>query len=65
MRPFIILYLEVSEEKTLFNKDSYISYLHKWNENGELGTLNENTLTSDFSVFARMYQGFQKMIVQI
>jgi len=55
-----IIFGSFRREKTLFNKDSYISYLHKWNENGELGTLNENTLTSDFSVFARMYSGFSE-----
>lgn len=55
-----IIFGNFRREKTLFNKDTYISYLHKLNENGELGTLNENTLTSDFSVFARMYSGFSE-----
>ncbi len=53
-----IIFGSFRREKTLFNKDALIAYLHKWNENAELGTLNDNTLTSDFSVFARMYSRF-------
>ena len=30
-----IIFGSFRREKTLFNKDSYISYLHKWNEDGE------------------------------
>ncbi len=55
-----IIFGNFRREKTLFNKDTYIAYLHKWNENAELGTLNDNTLTSDFSVFARMYSRFSE-----
>jgi len=53
-----IIFGSFRREKTLFNKDSFISYLHKWNENSDLGNLNDNTLASDFGVFARMYSGF-------
>jgi hypothetical protein len=54
---YSIIFNEFRKEKMLFNRETYINYLKRKKETEPAISFSENTLSDDFVVFVKMYQG--------
>lgn len=54
---YSIIFNEFRKEKLFFNKDTYVNYLKRRKETEPSLVFNDNTVSDDFVVFVKMYQG--------